>query len=213
MCDNTTESRAIAGPETIVYQLHGNCYLNLTQRCTLRCRFCPKFNGTWRVKDYDLRLHDEPSAEQLIAAAGDPRRYREVVFCGLGEPTLRLPTVLAVAERLRADGARIRLNTDGLASLTQGSDVTPELAGRIDALSVSLNGISSSNGWAAVCASGTFNSHSSSWLRSIGLAAAGACPAEAISVCWPGVRSVSPALLLRPHAPSRQVTLTRPPVT
>jgi TatD DNase family protein len=139
MCDNTTESRAIAGPETIVYQLHGNCYLNVTQRCTLRCRFCPKFNGTWRVKDYDLRLHDEPSAEQLIAAVGDPRRYREVVFCGLGEPTLRLPTVLAVAERLRADGARIRLNTDGLASLTQGSDVTPELAGRIDALSVSLN--------------------------------------------------------------------------
>lgn len=75
----------------------------------------------------------------MIAAAGDPRRYREVVFCGLGEPTLRLPTVLMVAERLRADGARIRLNTDGLASLTHGSDVTPKLAGRIDALSVSLN--------------------------------------------------------------------------
>lgn len=139
MCDNATGPRAIAGRETIAYRLHGNCYLNVTQRCTLRCRFCPKFNGTWRIKDYDLRLHDDPSAEQLIAAVGDPRRYHEVVFCGLGEPTLRLPTVLAVAERLRADGARIRLNTDGLASLTHGSDVTPELAGRIDALSVSLN--------------------------------------------------------------------------
>ncbi len=139
MCDSATGSRAIGGRETIAYRLHGNCYLNLTRRCTLRCRFCPKFNGTWRVKDYDLRLHDEPSAEQLIAAAGDPRQYREVVFCGLGEPTLRLPTVLAVAGRLRAAGARIRLNTDGLASLTHGSDVAPELAGRIDALSVSLN--------------------------------------------------------------------------
>ncbi len=139
MCDNTTGLRTVVEPETIAYQLHGNCYLNLTQRCTLRCRFCPKFNGTWRVKDYDLRLHREPSAEQLIAAAGDPRRYREVVFCGLGEPTLRLPIVLAVAGRLRAEGARIRLNTDGLASLRHGSDVSPELAGRIDALSVSLN--------------------------------------------------------------------------
>jgi TatD family-associated radical SAM protein len=137
--DNTTGLRAISGRETIAYRLHGNCYLNVTQRCTLRCRFCPKFNGTWRVKDFDLRLHREPSAQQLIAAAGDPRHHREVVFCGLGEPTLRLPIVLAVAGRLRADGARIRLNTDGLASLTHGSDVTPELAGRIDALSVSLN--------------------------------------------------------------------------
>ncbi|OGI43456.1 MAG: radical SAM protein [Candidatus Muproteobacteria bacterium RBG_16_64_11] len=133
------DAAALAGWETVAYRLHGNCYLNLTQRCTLRCRFCPKFNGTWRVKDFDLRLHREPSVEQLLAAVGDPREYREVVFCGLGEPTLRLPTVLAVAERLRADGARVRLNTDGLASLTHGYDVTPELAGRIDALSVSLN--------------------------------------------------------------------------
>ncbi|OGI43457.1 MAG: hypothetical protein A2150_03340 [Candidatus Muproteobacteria bacterium RBG_16_64_11] len=98
------DAAALAGWETVAYRLHGNCYLNLTQRCTLRCRFCPKFNGTWRVKDFDLRLHREPSVEQLLAAVGDPREYREVVFCGLGEPTLRLPTVLAVAERLRADG-------------------------------------------------------------------------------------------------------------
>lgn len=137
--DSTVGSGAIVGRETIAYRLHGNCYLNITQRCTLRCRFCPKFNGTWRVRDFDLRLHREPSTEQLIAAVGDPRAYREVVFCGLGEPTLRLPTVLAVAGSLRAAGARIRLNTDGLASLVHGSDMTPELAGRIDALSVSLN--------------------------------------------------------------------------
>lgn len=128
-----------AGRDTIAYPLHGNCYLNITPRCTLRCRFCPKFNGTWRVKDHDLRLHREPNAEQLIAAIGDPRHFREIVFCGLGEPTLRLPTVLAVAGRLRAQGARVRLNTDGLASLVHGRDVTPELYGRIDALSVSLN--------------------------------------------------------------------------
>jgi len=129
----------VAGRGTFAYPLQGNCYLNLTPRCTLRCQFCPKFNGTWRVKDYDLRLRREPSAEQVIAAVGDPSQFRELVFCGLGEPTLRLPTVLAVAARLRARGARLRLNTDGLASLVHGRDVTPELGGRIDALSVSLN--------------------------------------------------------------------------
>jgi TatD DNase family protein len=127
------------GRGIIAYPLHGNCYLNLTSRCTLRCSFCPKFNGTWRVKDVDLRLHRVPSAEQVIAAVGDPGHFQEIVFCGLGEPTLRLSAVLTVAGRLRAQGARIRLNTDGLASRVHGRDVTPELAGRIDALSVSLN--------------------------------------------------------------------------
>lgn len=128
-----------AGWGAIAYPLHGNCYLNLTPRCTLRCRFCPKFNGSWRVKGYDLRLRREPGAEQVIAAVGDPGHFREIVFCGLGEPTLRLPAVLAVAGRLHDQGARLRLNTDGLASLVHGRDVTPELNGRIDALSVSLN--------------------------------------------------------------------------
>ncbi|MBP3319919.1 MAG: radical SAM protein, partial [Ruminiclostridium sp.] len=34
----------------------------------------------------------------------------------------------------------IRLNTNGHGSLINGRDVTPELAGRLDAVSVSLNG-------------------------------------------------------------------------
>ena len=38
------------------YSLHGNRYLNITSRCTLRCDFCPKFSGCWTVQDYDLRL-------------------------------------------------------------------------------------------------------------------------------------------------------------
>ncbi|MHB1239533.1 MAG: hypothetical protein ACYC18_03430 [Gammaproteobacteria bacterium] len=38
------------------YGLHGNAYLNVTNRCTLRCRFCPKFNGSWSVQDYPLRM-------------------------------------------------------------------------------------------------------------------------------------------------------------
>lgn len=131
---------AATGNPVIAYSLHGNCYLNVTNRCSLRCAFCPKFNGSWDVQDYNLRLPREPSVASILLAAGDPSRYQEVVFCGLGEPTLRLYEILEVAQTLRRKGARrFRLNTDGLANLVQGHDITPNLEGCIDALSVSLN--------------------------------------------------------------------------
>lgn len=125
--------------EVIAYELHGNCYLNITSDCTLRCAFCPKFNHTWEVQGYDLRLKFEPTLEQVLEAVGDVSRYKEIVFCGLGEPTTRIDVLLAVAEQLKQRGAYIRLNTDGLASLLHGRDVAPEMAGKIDALSISMN--------------------------------------------------------------------------
>lgn len=126
--------------ETLAYELHGNLYLNITYHCTLRCAFCPKFQGSWEVQQYDLLLTREPSAEEVLAAAGNPVAYKEIVFCGLGEPTLRLDTLLAVAKTLKEQGARhIRLNTDGLANLVYGRDVTQELAEVVDAVSISLN--------------------------------------------------------------------------
>lgn len=137
-----TGSRPTGNPpdtDIIAYELHGNCYLNIARRCTLRCEFCPKFNGTWVVQDYDLNLGAEPDADQLVDAVGDPARYREIVFCGLGEPTLRLDVLLDVARRLRQRGAQIRINTDGLANLVHGRDVTPEFAGLIDSVSISMN--------------------------------------------------------------------------
>ena len=133
------QSADIPEHEVIAYELHGNCYLNITNRCTLRCAFCPKFNKTWEVQGYDLRARHEPGVEEIIAEVGDVSRYKEIVFCGLGEPTLRLEVLLDVAARLKTQGARIRVNTDGLASLVAGRDVTPELAGKVDALSISMN--------------------------------------------------------------------------
>lgn len=123
----------------IAYPLHGNCYLNITSQCTLRCAFCPKYNRSWEVQSYDLRLHREPTVEEVLEAIGDPARYKEIVFCGLGEPTVRLDALLAIADELKKQGARIRVNTDGLASLREGRDVTPELAGVVDSLSISMN--------------------------------------------------------------------------
>lgn len=127
-------------PPAIAYLLHGNCYLNVTSRCTLRCGFCPKFNQTWVVGGANLRLQQEPSVDEVLAAVGDPRGYDEIVFCGLGEPSLRLYEVIEIASTLQQRGARrVRLNTDGLANLVYRRDVTPDLEGPIDALSISLN--------------------------------------------------------------------------
>jgi TatD family-associated radical SAM protein len=124
---------------TLAYELHGNLYLNVTYHCTLRCAFCPKYKRLWTVQGYDLLLTFEPTAEEVLNAVGDPARYPEIVFCGLGEPTLRLDTLLKVASTLRERGAvHIRLNTDGLANLVHGRDVTSELAKVVDSLSVSL---------------------------------------------------------------------------
>jgi TatD DNase family protein len=122
------------------YTLRGNRYLNVTNRCSLRCTFCPKFNGNWTVQDFALRLTREPTVDEMVEAADNPAQYREVVFCGFGEPTLRLYEVLEAATRLRNLGARwIRINTDGLANLVHQRDVTPDLEKIIDSVSVSLN--------------------------------------------------------------------------
>lgn len=125
--------------QTIAYTIGDKLYLNVTDRCTLRCTFCPKHNGSRRVHEYDLTLEHRPGAEAVIAAIGDPSIYREVVFCGYGEPTLRLKLVLEVAEYIKTRGGKVRINTDGLANLTHKRNVLPEMAGRVDSLSVSLN--------------------------------------------------------------------------
>jgi TatD family-associated radical SAM protein len=62
-----------------------------------------------------------------------------VVFCGYGEPTLRLNLLLEVARYIKQQGGRVRVNTDGLANLIHKHDTLPELGQCVDALSVSLN--------------------------------------------------------------------------
>jgi TatD family-associated radical SAM protein len=124
---------------TLAYPIGDRLYLNITDRCTLRCRFCPKHNGSNSVREHDLTLPRRPEVAEVIAAIDDPRAYAEVVFCGFGEPTLRLEALLEVAAWLKTRGARVRVNTDGLANLVHKRNVLPEMQGLVDALSVSLN--------------------------------------------------------------------------
>ncbi len=121
------------------YTLHGNRYLNVSNRCNLYCHFCPRTDNEWNVQGYELNLKGEPSAEQLMAAAGHLPEFREIVFCGLGEPTIRLQTIVEVGKVLRSRGARVRLNTNGLGNQYHRRDITPDLVGAVDVMSISLN--------------------------------------------------------------------------
>ena len=120
------------------YEIRGSLYLNLTNRCTCSCRFCGRMRDC-TVGGYDLALKRVPTAGDLLAVVGDPSRFRQIVFCGYGEPTLRLDVIKEVAAKLKAAGATIRLNTNGHAELIHGRDVLPELVGLVDEISVSLN--------------------------------------------------------------------------
>lgn len=130
-------------PQTIAYKIRNSLYLNITDRCTLECAFCPKFNGTWQVHEHNLQLDHRPSTSDIINAIGDPSQYEEIVFCGYGEPTLRLKILLEVAEYIKLHHGKVRINTDGLANLVNKRNVLPELGKVVDALSVSMNAQSS----------------------------------------------------------------------
>lgn len=125
--------------QQITYKIENRLYLSITDRCTLGCTFCPKNNGILQVGDYDLTMDHRPETEEIIQAIDDPRRYDEVVFCGYGEPTLRLNVLLKVAGHIKTEGGRVRVNTDGLANLVHKDDVLSEMATCVDALSVSMN--------------------------------------------------------------------------
>lgn len=132
---------ALSDDAVLAYPIGESLYLNVTHGCTLKCSFCPKWTAP-KVHVYDLTLEKNPTAAELIAAMGDLENYDEVVFCGYGEPTLRLKVLLEVAaevKRIGGDGKKVRINTDGLANLVYGEDVTPQLAGLVDSVSISLN--------------------------------------------------------------------------
>ncbi len=121
---------------TDTYKIGDQTYINLTNRCTNDCTFCVRNTGDG-VGGYNLWLEREPEAEEVIAALAKDRT--DVVFCGFGEPTIRIDTLLAVAKYVKSYGGKVRVNTNGHANAFHGRDVTPEMAEVVDEVSVSLN--------------------------------------------------------------------------
>jgi len=122
----------------IAYQIRDSLYLNITNHCTNRCIFCAKFSG-FVVKGHELQLDHDPSVEEVKRAIGDPTRYAEIVFCGYGEPLLRLDLIKEISRWLKDRGVKVRINSDGQANLVHGRNILPELEGLVDAISISLN--------------------------------------------------------------------------
>ncbi|ACH39063.1 magnesium-dependent deoxyribonuclease, TatD family, and radical SAM domain iron-sulfur oxidoreductase [Citrifermentans bemidjiense Bem] len=127
-----------AEQDTIAYMIRNSLYLNITNRCSNRCTFCPKFDD-FAVKGHELKLSHEPNFAEVMAAVDRASGFEEVVFCGYGEPLVRLDLVKEVAAELKRRGIKVRINTDGQANLVHGRNILPELAGLVDVLSVSLN--------------------------------------------------------------------------
>jgi len=122
----------------ITYPIRNSLYLNITNRCTAACSFCVRYHTDF-VKGHNLRLGEEPTAAALLQEIGDPKRYAEIVFCGYGEPLLRIDVVKTVAAEVKRLGGKVRIDTNGHGNLIHKRNVLPELAGLVDAVSVSLN--------------------------------------------------------------------------
>lgn len=127
---------------TIVYKVHNNLYVNLTNRCSCSCVFCLRQNRDHMEESDSLWLDHEPTLQEVkdAFAKEDMSQYEEVVFCGFGEPTERMDLLLEVAAFVKENYQKpIRINTNGQANLINGRDVAPELKGLVDTISISLN--------------------------------------------------------------------------
>ena len=125
--------------ENFTYELGGNLYINLTSKCTNDCTFCVR-NEKADYFGHKLWLSREPSAREVTARLPQEiSRYKEYVFCGFGEPTIKLDVLLDVAKEIKARGGVTRINTNGQANMIHKRDVTGELAACIDRINVSLN--------------------------------------------------------------------------
>jgi len=125
---------------SFTYQIGQSLYINVTNRCNADCVFCDR-KGEAVINGYSLKMKksEEPEAEVYIKEIGDPKKFNEIVFCGYGEPTIRWDVVKQVAKYVKDNGGKTRMNSDGHGNFINKRDITPELEGLIDTVSISLN--------------------------------------------------------------------------
>ncbi len=122
----------------ITYKIRDSLYLNITNKCTNKCSFCIRFISDY-VKGHYLRISHEPTEEDLKNAIGDASKYKEVVFCGYGEPLIRLDVVKSLSQWIKQNKGMVRINTNGHGNLIHGRNILPELRGIVDSISISLD--------------------------------------------------------------------------
>ena len=116
---------------TLLYPIENSLYVNITNLCCCKCVFCVR-DITDSVGGSDsLWLDHEPTIDELKAELEkfNLDEYEEVVFCGYGEPLMRI----------NKKNIKIRVNTNGLADLIHKKKTAVLLKDAIDAVSISLN--------------------------------------------------------------------------
>lgn len=120
-----------------------NIYVNMTNRCPCSCVFCLRQTKKMMEGNSLWLKGGEPSVDAImkIFEPYDLSVINELIFCGYGEPLERLHDVCKLIDLLKNKypNLKIRVNTNGLANLIYGRDITPKLEGRFDTVSISLN--------------------------------------------------------------------------
>ncbi len=124
---------------SITYQIGRSLYLNITNRCTSKCQFCIRYKTKLFNSKHELWIKKEPTAQEVIKEIGDPSKYLEIVFCGYGEPLVRLDAVIEISKWLKEKKAKVRIDTNGHGNLIHKRNIVPELKGLVDSISISLN--------------------------------------------------------------------------
>lgn len=126
----------------IIYTYSNSVYMNITNKCTCACTFCIRSNGDGLGSAESLWLDSDPTFEEIKAEIDrfDFSPYKEVVFCGYGEPTCALENLILSAKYLKEHfGLKIRVNSNGLSDLFNGENSAEKLNGVVDKISISLN--------------------------------------------------------------------------
>ena len=127
---------------TILYDYEDSLYVNLTNKCPCACVFCIRKETDHVGNSDSLWLDHEPTVEEVKKEFKnfDLNKYEEIVFCGYGEPLVRINEVVEVAKYIRSiSNIKIRVNTNGLSDLIHNKKTAQMLKGNIDVVSISLN--------------------------------------------------------------------------
>ena len=131
--------------ENLLYFLDGKPYINMTNACTNACVFCVR-DQKEDVQGAKLWLDcDSTKAQEVINQIELNKdkilNSQEIVFCGYGEPLIRLNEVIEISKYLKENypNLKIRVNTNGHANAIFKRNVADELALYIDDISISLN--------------------------------------------------------------------------
>ena len=127
---------------TITYEVENSLYLNITNRCSNNCTFCVRNNSDGVVDGTNLWLEKEPTVDEVFEdiQKREISKYKEFVFCGYGEPMMRTYDLIEICKKLKDQYTiPIRINTNGQANLINEKDITPQLEGWVDSISISMN--------------------------------------------------------------------------